>query len=138
MTEELAEDKVAAPLAPGVYVPDEKEPMGRSFRAAIRGFQGVSFFFDEPGGPDHLVPGRPLQQQKPVDLLPGDSVIFALMGCSGAFVAGNSLRERPLGQFMVDLSFARPNFMVCRVRLTDQNADDPIKFFVNAVALFFQ
>jgi hypothetical protein len=137
-TEEKVEAAFTTPLAPGLFVPGEEDAVDRSLTAGVRGFQGVFFDFIEPGGPGHLLPGRPLVQQKPVDLHPGDSVVFALMGINGAFVTGNQLRERALGQFMATLSFASPNLMVCSVRLTDINSDDPIRIQVNALALFFQ
>lgn len=137
-TRESTDAKAIEPLAPGFFIPGEGDPAAR-FNAGFRGFQVVSFFFDAPGGPDHLLPGGPQSQSKPIDLQPGDSVVFALMAVNGAFISdGVNLGERPLGQMMAELSFAPPNLMVCRVRLTDRNMDDAIRFWVSGMALFFQ
>jgi len=50
--------------------------------------------------------------------------------------SGNTLRERPLGQFVVDVGMRGDN-LVCKVRLTDVNADDPVSISVTAGVLFF-
>jgi hypothetical protein len=42
-----------------------------------------------------------------------------------AFTSGSSLTERPLGQLVVDTGMRGDN-LVCGVRLTDSNADDPV------------
>lgn len=49
---------------------------------------------------------------------------------------GNSLRERPLGEFIAD-SGLRGDNLVCRVRLTDVNADDPVSITITVGVLFF-
>ncbi|GLX40699.1 hypothetical protein Sros01_67720 [Streptomyces roseochromogenus] len=137
-TQQSTDAKVIEPLPPGFFIPGEGDPTSR-INAGFRGFQVVQFFFDAPGGPNHLLPGRPQSQSKPIDLRPGDSVVFALMAINGAFMSDAvNLGERPLGQMMAELSFAPPNLMVCSVRLTDRNMDDGIRFWVNGVALFFQ
>lgn len=51
-------------------------------------------------------------------------------------VNGNTLTERPLGQFVVDVDMRGDN-LVCGVRLTDSNADDPVSIAVTAAVLFF-
>ncbi|MFI6702805.1 hypothetical protein ACIBJC_28330 [Streptomyces sp. NPDC050509] len=135
-TQKLTDAKVIEHLAPGLFIPGEGDPTGR-LNAGFTGFQVVNFFFDAPGGPDHLLPGGPQSQRKPIDLQPGDSVVFALMAFSGAFISGANLTNRPLGQMKAELSFAPPNFMVCGIRLSDANGDDAIQFYVNGVALFF-
>ncbi|MFI6702803.1 hypothetical protein ACIBJC_28320 [Streptomyces sp. NPDC050509] len=133
-TQKLTDAKVIEPLAPGLFIPGEGDPTGR-LNAGLRGFQVVNFAFEGPAPGER--PGDVRSQRKPIDLQPGDSVVFALMAFSGAFISGANLTERQLGQMMAVLSFAPPNLMVCSIRLTDINSDDPIQFYVNGVALFF-
>ena len=101
----------------------------------------VGFFFDffEPGGPDHLLPGRPLEQTTTIIRPTGAGFMVCLNLINGAFVTngGGVLTERPLGQFLVNAGFRDPNTLVCRVRLTDSNSDDPIRIQVRGAVLFF-
>jgi hypothetical protein len=61
------------------------------------------------------------------------------MGFTGSFVTteGVSLRERELGQFLVWTEFRQPNILACKVRLTAQSMDQPVRIQVQTVALFF-
>lgn len=99
------------------------------------------FFFDffEPGGPDHLLPGRPLEQTATIVRPSGAGFMVCLNLINGAFVTngGANLTQRPLGQFNVSAGFRDPNTLVCRVRLTDENMDDPIRIQVRGAVLFF-
>jgi|GEM_PF-2451223 hypothetical protein len=101
----------------------------------------VGFFFDffEPGGPAHLLPGRPLEQTTTIIRPRGAGFMVCLNLISGAFVTngGGILTQRPLGQFKVSAGFRDPNTLVCRVRLTDENMDDPIHIQVRGAVLFF-
>jgi hypothetical protein len=61
------------------------------------------------------------------------------MGFDGAFVdnSGGVLQDRELGQFFVWTSFRAPNLLVCRVRLTAENIDQPVSIKAKVVALIF-
>lgn len=107
--------------------------------ASIVGVVPFSFTFFEPGGTDHLLPGRPLEQTQTVNRPRGAGFMVSLSGFSGAFVTngGNLLTQRPFGQFEVFAGIRDVNVLVCRVRLTDENSDDPIKINVRGTVLFF-
>jgi hypothetical protein len=102
---------------------------------------GEAFFFDffEPGGPNNLKPGRPLEQSRRINRPAGSGFMVSLSQINGAFVTGggNTLTQRPLGQFNVRVGVRDPNILVCRVRLTDENMDDPIRIQVGGFVLFF-
>jgi hypothetical protein len=99
------------------------------------------FFFDffEPGGPNHLLPGRPLEQTQTVNRPRGSGFLVSLAGFTGAFVTdgGNVLTNRPLGQFKIWTGIRDFNVLVCRVRLSDENSDDAIRIQVTGTVLFF-
>lgn len=107
--------------------------------AAISGFSVHSFEFFAPHDANHLLPGREMEQTQVVSFAPGSSLIFALMGFDGAFVdnSGGILQDRELGQFYVWTSFRAPNLLVCRVRLTAENIDQPVSIKAKVVALIF-
>lgn len=67
---------------------------------------------------------------------PGAGFTVMLQDLYYAFTSGASLTERPLGQFVVDIGMRGDN-LVCGVRLTDSNADDPVSIEVTAAVLFF-
>lgn len=100
---------------------------------------GFDFFFDEPGGRDHLLPGRPLEQTRPIDIPSGAGFIVSVAQFSGSFVTdgGVHLTERPLGQFQISVGIRDGNTIVCRVRLTDSNMDDAVKISVRGSVLIF-
>jgi hypothetical protein len=100
---------------------------------------GFFFVFDEPGGPDHLLPGRPLEQTTTIVRPSGAGFMVSLASFNGYFYTdgGAHLTERPLGQFLVSAGFRDPNTLVCRVRLTDSNSDDPIHIEVSGTVLFY-
>jgi hypothetical protein len=107
--------------------------------AAIVGVTPFFFDFVEPGGPNNLLPGRPLEKTQPVDRPRGAGFVVSLAGFNGAFVTdgGGALTQRPLGQFQVWTGIRDFNVLVCRVRLTDENSDDPIHIQVRGTVLFF-
>ncbi|WOJ91276.1 hypothetical protein RZS28_08485 [Methylocapsa polymorpha] len=107
--------------------------------ASIVGVAPFFFDFFEPGGPDHLLPGRPLEQTQTVNRPRGSGFVVGLNSFNGAFVTdgGNTLTQRPLGQFEVFAGLRDFNVLVCRVRLTDENSDDPIRIQVSGWVLFF-
>lgn len=104
-------------------------------------FENV-FEFLEPGGPNHLKPGRPLEQTArivpPRGTPPGASFFVILRGFTGAFVTpdGQFLTQRPLGLFSVVVGVRDSSTLVCRVRLTDENMDDAIRIIVRAYVVF--
>ncbi len=79
------------------------------------------------------------EQTSAVPLPPGAGFITLLNSLDYAFVrspGSTTLTERPLGQFHVAVGM-RGNNLVCRVRLTDTNADDPVRVRVTAGVLFW-
>ena len=107
--------------------------------ASIIGVTPFFFNFFEPGGTNNLLPGRPLEQTQTVNRPRGSGFVVSLAGFTGAFVTngGNLLTQRPLGQFTVWTGLRDFNVLVCRVRLTDENSDDPIHIQVQGTVLFF-
>jgi hypothetical protein len=83
-------------------------------------------------------PGRMLEQSVVVDVPNGAGFFTCAPYLTGAFTTGDfqHLTERPLGQFYVSVGL-RGNNLVCDVRLTDSNSDDPIFIEVTAVVVFF-
>jgi len=84
-------------------------------------------------------PGRLLEQAIVVNVLAGAGFFTSINYFTGAFTTANfaNLTERPLGQFFVSVGL-RGNNLVCQVRLTDSNSDDPVFIDVAANILFFQ
>jgi hypothetical protein len=84
-------------------------------------------------------PGRFLEQSVVVNVPPGAGFFTSISSFRGSFTTRdfNFLTERPLGQFFVSAGL-RGNNLVCQVRLTDSNSDDPIAITVTANILFFQ
>ena len=68
---------------------------------------------------------------------PGFIVLRSFLG---EFVTdgGAHLTERPLGEFEVDVFFSGPGQISCTIRLTDSNADDPVKVQVRGLIVFFR
>ncbi|MEM7758956.1 MAG: S8 family serine peptidase [Cyanobacteria bacterium P01_A01_bin.40] len=84
-------------------------------------------------------PGRLLEQSVVVDVPSGAGFFVCTPYTTGAFTTPNfnSLTERPLGQFYLNAGL-RGNNLVCSVRLTDSNADDPIFIQVTATVVFYR
>lgn len=84
-------------------------------------------------------PGRLLEQSVVVNVPSGAGYFVCTPYTTGAFTTPNfnSLTERPLGQFYVNAGL-RGNNLVCSVRLTDSNADDPIFIQVTAIVVFYR
>ena len=103
------------------------------------GTLGHRFEFVEPGGTNHLKPGRPLSQQVRIDMPEQVGFFVMLNGFNHAFVNGNRLTERPLGQMYatVGINFAART-LNCNVRLSDSNSDDAVHIIVDVVAVFFR
>jgi hypothetical protein len=108
----------------------------------IRSIIGVSEFafnFFNEGGTNNLKPGRPTTQTASYNAggAPGFIVLRSFLG---EFVTdgGAHLTERPLGEFEVDVFFSGPGQISCTIRLTDSNADDPVKVQVRGLIVFFR
>jgi hypothetical protein len=84
-------------------------------------------------------PGRTLEQTRTVTRPPGSGFFVGLNAINGAFTTSDfqHLTERPLGQFLASLGLRGNNTLVCQVRLTDSNSDDPIFISVGAFIVFF-
>jgi hypothetical protein len=93
------------------------------------------FTFRESSG----TPGRTLEQAVAITRPPNAGSFTMISGMTAAFTTSNfqTLTERPLGQFLAEVFLRGDNF-VCRVRLTDSNADDPISISVRGLVVFFQ
>jgi hypothetical protein len=98
--------------------------------SAVVGFQSHLFTFRENAN----TPGRTLEQTVGVTIPAGAGWFVVPSFFTGAFTNGDfsRLTERPLGQFFVQLFVRNNNTLVCRVRLTDSNSDDPIFIQVQA------
>jgi hypothetical protein len=109
--------------------------------ASVIGTVGHRFAFREPGGPGNLKPGRPLSQTMPINIPPNAGWFVMLNGFNHAFVHNDppdALAERPLGQMYAIAGIdAGARNLVCNVRLTDSNSDDPIQINVDVVVVFF-
>jgi hypothetical protein len=103
--------------------------------SSIVSIVSAEFLFQENSN----TPGRFLEQSRVVNVPPGTGFFVGLNVIGDAFVTSNftSLRERPLGQFYVAVGLRNPNVLVCQVRLTDANSDDPIEIRVRAFIAFF-
>ncbi len=84
-------------------------------------------------------PGRVLEQSVVVSVPSGAGFFTSVPYFMGAFTTSNFqyLTERPLGQFFVSVGL-RGNNLICRVRLTDKNSDDPILIEVTAIVVFYR
>lgn len=84
-------------------------------------------------------PGRWLEQSTVVSVPSGAGFFVCLNHFMGAFTSPNFqfLVERPLGQFSVNVGL-RGNNLVCQVRLTDSNSDDPVFVRVSAIVVFYR
>jgi hypothetical protein len=93
------------------------------------------FVFQESSG----TPGRFLEQAVAVTRPPNAGFFTLMTKVSHAFMTPDLqfLTERPLGQVFAQVGMRGDN-LVCTVRLTDSNADDPIRIRVTAHVLFFQ
>lgn len=83
-------------------------------------------------------PGRVLEQSVAISRPPGAGFFTMISTFSGSYTTSDFrfLTERPLGQFLVSVGL-RGNLLVCTVRLTDSNSDDPIAIVVDATVVFF-
>jgi len=111
---------------------------GRAQEAIISSIVSVAshtFIFRENAN----TPGRELEASVVVNVPSGAGFFTSISNFTGAFTSPDFqvLTERPLGQFEVGIGLRGNNF-VCRVRLTDANADDAIVISVTGVIAFFQ
>jgi len=121
--------------------PEGKEGIieeGKAQEVAITSIVGVAshtFTFRENAN----TPGRTLEASTVVTVPAGAGFFTMVNTFSGAFTTSDFqfLRERPMGQFFVNLGLRGNNF-VCRVRLTDANSDDPILISVTGIIAFFR
>src|SRR5262245_8646483 len=90
--------------------------------SAIAGLASQRFEFRENSN----TPGRFLEQSVVVNVPSGAGFFCCASQVTGAFTTPNFqfLTERPLGQFHVSVGL-RGNNLVCSVRLSDSNSDDP-------------
>ncbi|WP_240140203.1 hypothetical protein [Streptomyces sp. MUM 178J] len=144
MTSKKSTDaETSTPPAATLHAPSEIEAAARSSKSTLAGWTITGFFtlhfsFNEPGGVDHLKPGRPLKDSQKIDIGEQEDAVVAITALSGAYTdGGKTIRQRPLGQFMVRVRFEKPDIVVCEVRLTDDNSDDPINIWVNVLAISF-
>lgn len=122
-------------------VPEGKESTiqeGRAQEVAITSIVGVAsntFTFRESTN----TPGRTLEASTIVTVPEGAGFFTMINTFSGSFTTPDFqfLKERPIGQFFVNLGLRGNNF-VCRVRLTDANSDDPILISVTGIIAFFR
>lgn len=83
-------------------------------------------------------PGRFLEKSVVINVPSGTGFFTCIPTFMGAFTTGDfqNLTERPLGEFFVSIGL-RGNNLVCQVRLTDANGDDPIYIKVTAIVVFY-
>lgn len=103
--------------------------------SSVISFVGADFTFQENSN----TPGRTLEQTRTVTRPPGSGFFVGLNVINGAFTTSDfqHLTERPLGQFFVIVGMRGDNTLVCQVRLTDSNSDDPVFIRVRAFVIFF-
>ncbi|KEK20763.1 hypothetical protein [Bacillus gaemokensis] len=140
MTEIFDESKVAGYVLPDETFPREVKSITEVGR--VLGGTIVQFGFHNQSGPDHLKPGRPMEQRKRVTRPAGANWTFVgLSAINCAFTDGNlsapKMRERPLGQLLAE-TWVEGDDIVCKMRLTDGNMDDPCWMYVTVNVLFFQ
>ena len=101
----------------------------------IVGLASATFTFKENAN----TPGQTHEQSKVVSVPSGAGFFCMIPYFTGAFTNSSftHLTERPLGQFLVGVGL-RGNNLVCQVRLSDKNSDDPIFIQVTAVVVFFK
>jgi hypothetical protein len=106
--------------------------------AAVSSIVGVAshtFEFRENSN----TPGRLLEQSVVVTVPPGAGFFTVIPFFTAAFTNSDftKLGERPLGQLFASIGL-RGNNLVCQVRLTDSNSDDPIFIAVTGIVVFYQ
>jgi hypothetical protein len=107
---------------------------------AIVGFAQYSFSFNNQGGTDNLLPGRPTTQTAAFTPPSGAGAAVFMRSFSGAFVTdgGAHLTERPLGEFEANVFFSGSNRLSCTVMLSDSNGDDPVQVTVSGLLIYFR
>ncbi|WP_045520288.1 hypothetical protein [Neobacillus niacini] len=140
MTEKLNESKVESYVLPDETYPHEVQSL--PVLGPVLGGTILQFGFHNQSGPDHLKPGRPMEQRKRITRPAGANwTLVGISGINACFTDGNlsspKLRERPLGQLFVDTS-VQGDDIICKMRLTDENADDACMMSVTVHVLFFQ
>lgn len=108
---------------------------------AIIGISTFSFDFFNEGGTNNLLPGRSTTQTASLQPPAGTANGFiCLNSISGAFVTNGQadLTERPLGQFLVAVTFGANNTPNCTIKLSDSNGDDPIVVQVAGTIIYFR
>jgi hypothetical protein len=127
-----------APPSSTTYTPIVDGKLEMFPLSGIIGGVAHRFVFSETGGPGQLKPGRPLAQSMPINIPPNAGWFTSISGFTHAFVNGNFLGERPLGQISAFAWIdANAKTLNCNVRLTDSNMDDGIMIQVDALAIFF-
>ncbi len=102
--------------------------------SAIVGVASHTFTFKENSN----TPGRQLEQSVVITVPSGAGFFTCIPYLMGSFTSSDfqHLTERPLGQFYVSVGL-RGNNLVCSVRLTDSNSDDPIFIEATATVVFY-
>jgi hypothetical protein len=98
-----------------------------------------SFEFKKAGGTGQPSPGSVHEDTRVVSIPSGAGFFITLNYIDCGFREANltTLRERPIGQFFASVGM-RGNNLVCQVRMTDVNADDPITVRVRGTVVTFR
>jgi hypothetical protein len=130
---------VTEPTTSSFQMPSGQVPAtgGQALQAnvsSIVNVVGATFLFRENSN----TPGRVLEQSQVVNVPAGAGFFTGINGIDGAFTTSDftHLTERPLGEFSAFVGL-RGNNLVCTVRLTDSNSDDPIQIVVRGFIAFF-
>jgi hypothetical protein len=108
--------------------------------ASVVGVVPFSFDFFNEGGRGNLLPGRPTTRDLTFANPTGAGCFLALTTINGAFVTDGraNLTARPLGEFEVSIGLASSTVVRCRVRLSDDNGDDPVIVQAAGVVVLFR
>ncbi len=84
-------------------------------------------------------PGAVHEDTRVVTIPTGAGFFITLNYIDGGFRENdlNTLRERPIGQFFISVGM-RGNNLVCQVRMTDANSDDPITVRASGAVVTFK
>ncbi len=107
---------------------------------SVVGFVTVSFDFFNEGGTNNLLPGRPTTKAVGFDNPENAGCFIVLNRFESAFVTDGRvhLTARPLGDIKVSLGLVDNKTASCTVRLTDDNADDPVVVTVTGFVILFR
>jgi len=135
-TEIVSDIEILTFQAPGTSTAQLDDEAVQVNVASIVSVVGVNFTFQENAN----TPGRVLQQTRSVTRPAGSGFFTGLNFFKSSFTTSNFqfLTERPLGEISVSLGLLADNqTLVCQVRLTDSNQDDPIDIRVRGFIAFY-